>query len=161
MIVVCVRQEILETQSKREKKNLRAFKDNNCHNAIIASQQFFFMFNIALCLATDDCRRPFVMVSRSNLEIEPYVKHLLESRSDATVMRWLILDARHWPASLQIFFVPRRSERSIKVAISRVLIRALKNLWSPTRGVPTSDHLGSSAFFVGNHRYLTFIMHLN
>lgn len=154
MIVVCVRQEILETQSKREKKNLRAFKDN-CITAIFLHVQH--------CI-----------VSRHGWLQKTLRDGISEWSWDWTVREassrkpfWCdghaMADSRRSTLTGEFanFFVPRRSERSIKVAISRVLIRALKNLWSPTRGVATSDHLGSSAFFVGNHRYLTFIMHLN
>lgn len=138
MIVVCTTSDIrnpVEESREREKKNLRAFKDN-CITAIFLHVQH--------CI-----------VSRHGWLQKTLRDGISEWSWDWTVREassrkpfWCDGHAIGWFSTLdtnrrvcKFFRSPKtRSERSIKVAISRVLIRALKNLWSPARSVPTSDH---------------------
>lgn len=152
MIVVCttsgdIRNPIDES---RAKKNLQSFK-GNCITAIFLHVQH--------CIVSRHGWLPKTLRDGISEWSWDWTVREASSQKPFWCDGHAMADSRRWPASLQILFcsLKTRSERSIKVAFSRVLIRAVKNLWSP----PQCPHLWPSAFFVGNHRYLTFIMHLN
>lgn len=152
---VCTTRDIRNSVEEREKKNLQAFKDN-CITAIFLHVQH--------CI-----------VSRHGWLQKTLRDGILEWSWDWTVREassrksfWCdghaMADSRRSTLTGEFanFFVPRR------IAVNGQLKSLFRGYWSePWRiydrqlAVSPPLTIGSSAFFVGNHRYLTFIMHLN